>query len=49
MRWILATMLAALAPDLAHYLLAILAVAGLIFLMTAPPEERPRTRLSPTA
>ena len=49
MRWILATMLAALAPDLAHYLLALAAVAGLVFLMTTPPQERPPARLSPAA
>ena len=39
MRWIPATVLAAIAPDLTHYLLVLAVAAALLFLVSAPPEE----------
>ena len=45
MRWILATVLAAFAPDLIHYVIGLAAVAGLLFLLAVPPEERGLARL----
>ena len=45
MRWIPATILAAIAPDLAHYLLVLAVVAALLFLIGTPPEKRQLARL----
>ena len=45
MRWILATLLAAVAPDLVHYLVVLAVAIAMLFLISAPPEERRLARL----